>query len=244
MLKRPATGQNEEREMAKQAVTTVKENNVPATVATGPNAFEAYGQSVSGNRIVGDLLKFSKGEYLAGQNGDEVDMGTRVIAIMQSFCVGWVKWQDGKPVDYRMGPLAEGFVPPRRDTLGDDDEDLWEVDDKGKSRDPWQLSNYVVLLEQGGDKLYTFTTSSKGGMGALGKVAGAYGKNIRMKPDDYPVLSLSKDKYKHPNKEYGWIHVPKFDVVAWVNRAEADAALSADHAAAEAAPKDEEDIPF
>ena len=225
-------------------MTTASTGTAVATAGTA-NAFEAYAQATNKNTIVGDLLKFSKGEYLAGQNADEVAIGTRMVAIMGEMMVGWVKWEGGKPADMRMGRLADSFVPPTRATLGDTDQALWEVDEQtGKPRDPWQLSNYLILKDEKSDKLYTFTTSSKGGMGALGKVAGAYGKNIRMKPDDYPVITLGKDKYKHPNAAYGWIHTPKFDVVGWADRKAVDALLRSEVAEAEKRKEESDDVPF
>jgi hypothetical protein len=48
-----------------------------------------------------------------------------------------------------MGPIAEGYVPPRRDTLGDLDEDAWETDDRGQPRDPWQLTNQIGMVDVG-----------------------------------------------------------------------------------------------
>jgi hypothetical protein len=44
----------------------------PNTVANvGENPFEAYGNAMTNNRIVGQLLKFSKGDYLAGQDNTD-----------------------------------------------------------------------------------------------------------------------------------------------------------------------------
>ena len=48
----------------------------------GPNPYELYGDSVGRRHITGDLLKFQKGDYLAGQEGTEIPLGTTMIAIM------------------------------------------------------------------------------------------------------------------------------------------------------------------
>ena len=118
-----------------------------------------------------------------------------------------------------MGAISAGFQPARRDTLGHDDEKKWEVDDQGKSRDPWQFANLALM--RGNDKsgeLYTFTTSSKGGIGAIGRLCAEYGKVMREMPDAWPVITLGVDSYMHPNKAYGRIKVPQFKVVGWADK--------------------------
>jgi hypothetical protein len=209
-------------------------------VAGNYNPFEAYAEAANTSRIVGDLLKFSKGDYTAGQNGDEVAIGTQVAANMGEFYVGWVKWVDGKPAEQMMGKIGDGYVPARRSELGDHDKDLWEVDDNGQQRDPWQVTNYLVMMDPKSGKLYTFTASSKGGLGALGKLAGLYGKNMRSMPDKYPLVALNVDKYKHPNKAFGIIKTPKLDVVGWVDKGIFEAAM----AAAAADSSEDETAPF
>jgi hypothetical protein len=42
----------------------------------------------------------------------------------------WVRWKDGKPVEYRVREL--GGRLPERDELGFDDEDKWEPGPDGK----------------------------------------------------------------------------------------------------------------
>lgn len=206
--------------------------------------FTQYAEAASQNKIVGDLLKFSKGEYLAGQDGDEVDEGTELVANMDEFLVGWVRWEGGKPTDMQMGKVVEGFRPPTRRELGDTEESEWETDEQtGQPRDPWQLTNYLILKEPGGDKLYTFATSSKGGLGAVAKLAGEFGKRMRQRPNNFPIIALNVDSYRHPNKAYGKIFTPKFDVVGWTGKAEFADALAADAAEREEAAS-EDGIPF
>jgi hypothetical protein len=185
----------------------------------GLNYFEQYGNSASQKSITGRLLKFSKGDYLAGEDEEEIDADTTLVAIMDQLNVGWIKWEDNKPVQQIMGPVAEGYQPPRRNTLGDDDKDLWEVDSNGKPRDPWQFSNYLIMKDPGknGDpeNLYTFATSSTGGRNAIGEVCKVFGKEMRRKPDEWPIIKLGVSSYNHSNKEYGRIKIPVLEVVGW-----------------------------
>lgn len=185
------------------------------------NYFETYGaQMGGGSAITGQLLKFSKGDWLCGQEDDELDEGTKLAANMDSLMVGWVKWDDNKPVEQLMGLLIDGFQPKRRAELGDTDEDSWEVGSDGKARDPWQFTNYLVMKTPGKratdvDELYTFATSSRGGLNAIGALCKTFGKEMRVKPDQYPIVELNVDSYMHPNKEFGRIKIPVLSVAGW-----------------------------
>src|SRR5262245_60963553 len=96
--------------------------------AIGVDPFEAYADAVSPRNIVGTLLKFSKGDYLVGEEGKLVAPGTTFTANLDELLVGWVKWRDGKPVEHIMQRVADGVPPPKRNELGDQDASTWEVD--------------------------------------------------------------------------------------------------------------------
>lgn len=203
--------------------------SVPATQGSGEyrslttpadrNAFETYGDHISQKLLVGTLLKFNKGDWLLGDGDEEVEPGTRFVANMDQLMIGWIKWVDNRPEQQIMGPLAQNFQAPRRSTLGDTDEDEWETDNQGRPRDPWQFSNYLVLKDPGKkateDNLYTFATSSKGGLGAIGELCKRYGKEMRVRPDEYPIIEIGVSKYKHANPEFGIIKTPTFAIVGW-----------------------------
>ena len=125
-----------------------------------------------------------------------------------------------------MGLVAEGYVPPKRSELGDTDESQWETDDRGEPRDPWQLSNYLVLINPDDVKdQYTFTTTSKGGIGAIGELCKVFGRHMREAPDEDPVIALGVGSYQHRDKQYGRIKFPILEVVDWVDKAPFEAAL-------------------
>jgi hypothetical protein len=183
-----------------------------------PNFFEAYGNAVATRNIVGDLLRLTKfGEYNAGIEGEEIPLGTRLIVAMPTLMAGHVKWEENRPVDQRMGYVAEGFVPLKRKELGDNDTSLWERDEEtGKERDPWQFTNTLVMVRPADNALFTFTTSSKGGLNAIGELSKTYGKHIRMAPDDLPGVELRMGRYQHRNRNYGKIAFPIFKLFGWV----------------------------
>ena len=187
----------------------------------GRNAFESYGQQMSISSITGTLIKFNKGDWVTGDDEDLED-DTELVFNMDQLLIGWIKWIDQRPTEQIMGPVAEGFQPARRNELGDTDQSQWELDEQGRPRDPWQLSNYIVCKDPGQDasdeNLYTFATSSKGGLGAIGKLCQQYGRAMRERPDEYPIVRLGSDYYNHA--QYGRTYVPEFTIVGWEPKAQ------------------------
>jgi len=185
---------------------------------TTQNFFEKYGKAATLSSIIGRLLRFNKfGEYRAGQDDEEIPCGTKMVAYMNSLCVGYQCWKDGRPAGMAMGPIAEGFVPPKRETLGDLDKSQWETFDDGREKDPWQFTNTIVLaLLEDTSELFTFSVSSKGGLNAIAQLALKYGERLRQKPDEAPVFELQVGSYQHPNRSYGEIRFPILKIIDWI----------------------------
>jgi hypothetical protein len=181
------------------------------------NLFEAYGNAATARSITGTLLRFSKGDFLAGQDNAEVPIGSRFVAIMDTLLIGWVRWWDNAPTEQRMGFVSERYQPERRADLGELDTDAWEVDNDGKPRDPWQFTNYLVLRRVEDGEIFTFATASKGGRGAIGELSKEYGKAMRQKPDQWPEIELGVGSYQHRDRSLGRIKYPVFTpIVDWV----------------------------
>ena len=93
----------------------------------------------------------------------------------------------------------------------------------GTPRDPWQFTNTLIMKEVGADgrdeeALFTFTTSSRGGLNCVGELCRVFGRQMRMRPDEFPIVELGVDSYKHSNPEFGKIKVPLMEVVGWEPR--------------------------
>lgn len=200
-----------------------------ALATPAANYFESYGEQANRRMIVGKLLKFSKGDWLAGEHNEEIAVGTKFLVNMDELLIGWTRWAEGRPSDQIMGKVSEGYAPPRRTELGDDDKGEWEVDNQGQPRDPWQFGN-VLLMQDTAGQLFTFTTSSRGGLNAIGSLCKDYGKAMRQRPDEYPVIEIGTDSYMHPNKALGRIKTPTLKIVGW----KAKSTFVMDEAAAEA----------
>ncbi len=163
----------------------VKPSTTAVAKASDDDPFLAYAKA-GGGAIVGELLKFAKGDYLAGQDSREIPIGTRLIANMDTLETGWVRWMDGRPSEHRMGLVAEHFTP------------AWRKD-----------------LDPSDGKIYTFSTSSVGGRNALRDLCTDYAHGRRQHPNEHPVIELGVDSYQHSNKQLGRIKTPTFVIVGW-----------------------------
>ncbi len=194
------------------------------------NFFTEYARLAGANStIIGMLLKFSKGDFVVGQDNEPVEIGTKLIANMDQLLVGWQRWEDARPAEQVMGPLVEGFKPPRRDELSFNDPEEWEIDESsGKPRDPWVYSHLLLMKEPGKrGQMFTFTTNSAGGKNAMAKLSGEYGQQMREHPDEYPIVSLNVGSYMHSNPAYGRIKFPIFEIVGWADKMEFEEAADA-----------------
>jgi hypothetical protein len=141
------------------------------------------------------MCKFTKQGEFSISDIDSIPEGTRCIAHADQISLGWQKWEDGKPVDRRIGFVADKFVPPQRSELGDTDDRQWELQDDGSRRDPWQfqMSVPITRLDAGGET-YNFTTGSKGGLACVNRLIRAYGRRLRdEKVPGLPIVELRAD---------------------------------------------------
>ena len=109
--------------------------NSTELVTDQADLFEVYGNAATARSIEGTLLRFSKGGFIAGQENEEIPIGTRFVACMDMLKAGYVYWQSNAPVEERMGLVAEGYQPPKRKELGDLDQGTWERDAESRPRE-------------------------------------------------------------------------------------------------------------
>jgi hypothetical protein len=189
-------------------VQTISQTNIVPIAST--DVFLAYADAVAPSYIVGRLLRFSKGDYLVGENGEKIAIGVRLLAAVDELMVGWMKWHGGKPAEHVMVRLLDGKALPKRQELGDGDEAQWEVGNDGKPRDPWNFVNYLPMLEAKANELFTFTSSSTGGIKSIGNLARRYANHAKRHPDVFPLITLDVGEYPHRNKEFGRVKFPDF----------------------------------
>jgi len=258
-----------EQSMTKKADTTALATRSEAQPPANPTTmekdiFEEYGDQISSRNIVGQLLKFSKGDYMSGQDNVEIPIGSKMIANMDELLLGWIRWEDSKPAEQHMGRLIDGFKAPARNELGfgyelgeEEPSDMsdWEIDETTKEpRDPWQFTYYLVMKDptkldaaDDGDSegTYTFTTSSSGGKQAIGDLCKVYGRKRREGyKEHYPVVALKVGSYNHSNKKFGRIKFPVFPVVGWFAKTKFGILPPPVDATEQLAAAANEDIPF
>jgi len=201
-------------------------NSKAIATTTGTNPFRAYADAVAPRTIVGTLLKFQKGDFLSGEANEVVAEGTEFTVLLNETIVGWVKWGDGKPIEHRMGRIADRYVPPVRKDLDDIDKMTWEEEADGKLRDPWQFTNYVPMKREPGGELYTFVAASKGSLGAVGDLCREYARHAEKHGEQNPIVRLASDTYEHRIRAYGKIPFPIFTIVGWAAKEELDPVAS------------------
>jgi hypothetical protein len=185
-----------------------------ATYSDAFSAFQAASSALSG----GDqkpILKFHKGDWLLGQESEDVPNGTCLAANLLEAEWGWVRWKDNKPVERRMYRIASGRVPDSRDVLGHNDEALWDRDDNGRPRDPWQRMIEIPARELSGfSREVVLSGGSKGWEGCCKALFGEFGEGLKEgKGDRTPIVKLSGSHYEH--KVYGRTKVPVLELVEW-----------------------------
>ena len=185
----------------------------------------------------GRLLKFVKGKWETGD--DSVPDGTEFVAHVDQLARGWVRFEDGKVTDRRIGKVADGFIPPKRDELPDNDPTKWvDKDTSGKPRDPWVVQWLLPLISVEAGDLVTFVTGSRGGIDAVRKLCRIYGHKHRGRL--LPIVALRTRSYKH--SLYGRIETPDLPVVGWEGEQTAIPTLSRADIAAD--PDSDSQIPF
>jgi len=190
--------------------------------------FEMYADEVAPRYIVGKLLRFNKGDYLAGENSEPMPGGTRCVAALDELMIGWIKWHGGKPVEHLMVRLADGNRPPKRDALGDNEEAQWELDENtGKRRDPWSFANYLPILEAAAGELFTFTTSTSGGLRTIGDLSRRYAYHRKRHPDVFPLITLGVSSYEHKDRQIGRVKYPDFAPAGYAPKTQFYRALEA-----------------
>jgi hypothetical protein len=112
--------------------------NVPVVIDNSNElaAIENYLAQEYPQTTIGKLLKFSKGEFLKGVDGDVVPEDSLFAVACDMMLDGFVRWHDGRPAEQKLVRIASGAPLYRREDLDFNDKDEWPKDAKGKSRDP------------------------------------------------------------------------------------------------------------
>ena len=184
------------------------------------NAFGAAASALSGDSK--PILKCKKGDWLFGQEDEDVSLGSRVALNVMEAEWGWLYWHDKRPEERRMLKVASGQAISARSDLGKDDKAMWPTGDDGKPQDPWQKTIEIPGREIDGERReFNLSGSSAGFEGAVKKLFKQFAEESRSNPGKVPIVELGNDKYKH--KVYDWVKVPVLSIVEWADKDKLDA---------------------
>ena len=175
--------------------------------------WRAHADETMASAIAGDILRFIKGRWYRGEEKKLVESEVQFLCNMNEVWTGWVRWFNARPVEHRIHRLIDGAPKLSRNDLGHLDESVWETDAAGEPKDPWAYTERMIMREVGTDELLTFSTSSWGGLKALGKLCRAFDDGRAKHPGMFPVVQL--EAVIRPSKDYGPIDEPLFEIVSW-----------------------------
>jgi hypothetical protein len=186
-----------------------------ALTTNGSSPAAAY-LSTHGLGMTGLFFKFAKdGVFRQTSDDKEIPEGTVFRVIYDQIQTGWIKFMGkGNTPERRMGPIFQGFNPPKREALGDMDQSLWEIDEMtGKPVNPWQLQILMPMQRVEDGELFVFQTTSLTGRRACDNLIAACVRMQTAEPDYYPLIKLRVSGFQHKNERVGWIKTPAFERV-------------------------------
>jgi hypothetical protein len=221
-----SVSEQQQGEQKKQQVTTVAS---PSAVPEGwleelARFQKAVARNAGQASFFGKMMRFRKGDWVRGQDKEQVPDRSRWIAIMSEARHGWITWttvttEDGDtkrvPV-HVIGKISEGYEPPPRESLGDMDKTQWRIGLNGKLEDPWKKVAYLPLLSLDGETVMTFTTDTPTGLPRFWRLIDKYQWLGRGHVGQDPVIELRASGYE--DRRYGWVDTPDFSIVDWVDR--------------------------
>lgn len=162
----------------------------------------------------GSLLRYNKGDWLLGETKEPIGPTTPLLANMEEYYRGWIRWHGGAVSDHRIGRVIDNFIVPAREELGNLDQGAWEADPGGAmKRDPWQRCVYLCLRNTANDQPMVFTSTSDGGRRAVAKLAQQFDQQRQKHPDQMPLVALASETYHH--ETFGKIAKPAFKIIGW-----------------------------
>jgi hypothetical protein len=179
------------------------QQQVPANDGWDDAAAEAGERTIKGT-----LLKFADWKWSAGKAATPVADGTKLVALATA--AGWVRWENGKPAEYRM--RQPGRRLPDRDELGYNDETEWPVGPSGEPQDPCRNTRWVYLVDPVTAEAFTFTTSSWGGRGAVTDLGDQISRMRTVHPDAVPIIELRAAEML---TKFGRKSKPVFKIIGW-----------------------------
>jgi hypothetical protein len=210
---------------------------VTAPVPVTDDPLQDYLDTYTTPTIPGTACRFNgKDAKYVLLNGDPMPLedGDTFVFLSDQVWGGWIKFhRDGDTPPTRIqGLLTDGFRLPPRDSIGDTDENTWEIGLSGKAEDPWKHQIVILLQKCGADELYSFLATNPTSRGAVTDLINHCQRRKRAGKRDFPIVRLTTSSFerREPPKVKVW--KPLFAIVGHQPRDEvidpANASIAAD----------------
>lgn len=166
----------------------------------------------------GRVIRFDKlGRFVFVDDGTDVT-DSEWIALPDIVVGGWIRFgEKGEQPKRIMGNLSNGFAPPPREELGDNDPAQWDIGLSGRPEDPWKTQLNLALQRQDGERAM-FSTMSKGGINEIVRLMRSYQRQRQNGANTYPIVRLQKGGFQHRDERIGEILKPMLTVIGNVGR--------------------------
>lgn len=158
------------------------------------------------------MLKFKRGNYTC--EGEEVPLGTRMVAHCVGWAKAWIKFRDKQLVERKVYRVSRRERVPAREELDERDERQWPRGPDGRQQDPWVLQFLLPMEAIDTDEVMVFVTASFGGRRAVAELCTAYGRRAQRDKDcGQPEIRLQT--VQMPTSNFGNVPRPHFDIIGW-----------------------------
>ena len=206
----------EDAEAAQARALVPKTTTMPAPVTDDP--LQDYLNAHTVPTIPGVMFRFNgKDAKYVLLNGEPLPVKDDAVFFFFSDQVwgGWIKFdRNGGAPTRAQGLLNDGFRPPPRESLGDNDESQWEIGPlSGRPEDPWQHQLIILLQECGSGELYAFVATNPTSRGACTDLMMHCQRRKRSGKDDYPLIKLGKSSFERREPPRVKVWKPVFHII-------------------------------
>lgn len=203
-----------------------KASNTSVAGAGFANPFAAAGAGAGSTTYM--KFKGASGDFLAGQDEDEIPHGTKLAGDVDNSKWVWSFWWEGDVLETQEtliieNPLGFDQEPDELPEGYDGDMTLEEIRAEQANRDSnfmdgWSCQAVFGLREIGGEnEEYTLKLNQGVALNAFRAMLQTYGRQFRFKEGLVPVIELSARSYKSKNKSVGKRFSPILKIVDWLS---------------------------
>ncbi|QGH74857.1 hypothetical protein MAL1_00111 [Bacteriophage DSS3_MAL1] len=201
------------------------------------NPFAAAGAGAGSKTFM--KFKGASGDFLYGQDDEEMPHGTEFAADIENSKWNWTFWWEGEvleTIETRVAENPMGFEN-EPDFLPDDydgDMSLEEIraeqaDRKSNFMDGWSCQAVLDMREIGGEgEEFTIKLNQGVALSAFRSLLKSFGRQFRFKQGLIPIVSIGARSYVSKNKQVGKRYNPVLKIEDWRSEEDLMAAVGED----------------